>query len=319
MSTITTINAGDQITSSRTDINTNFSNLNTDKIETSAIDTDTTLAANSDSKIPSQKAVKTYVDAGGNVNATTTNKGIVEISTQGEYDAGTVIGATGATLVPTVALIKAGTNPIIRKYLNADSPATWTKPTGLKYLMVELVGGGGGGGGADVAGGGAGGGGGGGYSRKIIAVASLGSTETVTIGAGGLGAGSGGQGGTGGTSSFGSHLSATGGGGGGGNLNNANTFTAGGDGGVGSSGDINIAGGDGFACLGATDGVDAGGHGGSSYFGGGARELTGNQTGKDGVCYGSGGSGGSDDDGASSGNNGGAGATGVVIVTEYYS
>lgn len=63
MSTITTIAAGDLISASRADINTNFSNLNTDKVETSVIDTDTALAANSDSKIPSQKAVKAYADA----------------------------------------------------------------------------------------------------------------------------------------------------------------------------------------------------------------------------------------------------------------
>jgi hypothetical protein len=67
MSTITTINAGDTITSSRTVINTNFSNLNTDKIETSVIDTDTALTANSDAKVPSQKAIKAYVDAIGNI------------------------------------------------------------------------------------------------------------------------------------------------------------------------------------------------------------------------------------------------------------
>lgn len=65
MSTITTINASDTITSSRTVINTNFSNLNTDKIETSALDTDTALAANSDLKIATQKAIKAYVDALG--------------------------------------------------------------------------------------------------------------------------------------------------------------------------------------------------------------------------------------------------------------
>jgi len=63
MSTITTIAAGDTITSSRTVLNDNFSSLNTDKIETSVLDTDTTLAANSDSKVATQKAVKTYVDA----------------------------------------------------------------------------------------------------------------------------------------------------------------------------------------------------------------------------------------------------------------
>lgn len=68
MSSITIINSGDLISGSRTDINTNFANLNADKIETSYLDTDTTLAANSDIKIATQKAVKTYVDA--NVNPT---------------------------------------------------------------------------------------------------------------------------------------------------------------------------------------------------------------------------------------------------------
>ena len=63
MSTIVTINASDQITNSRIDLNTNFSNLNSDKIETSVLDTDTALTANSDSKIATQKAIKAYVDA----------------------------------------------------------------------------------------------------------------------------------------------------------------------------------------------------------------------------------------------------------------
>jgi hypothetical protein len=98
MSTITTINASDQITNSRAVINTNFSNLNTDKIETSTLDTDTTLAANSDSKIATQKAVKAYVDAGGNVNASTTNKGIVEEATDAEIRALTAAGGTSARL-----------------------------------------------------------------------------------------------------------------------------------------------------------------------------------------------------------------------------
>ena len=62
MATIVTIAAGDLITNSRADLNTNFTNLNADKIESSYLDTDTALAANSDTKIPSQKAVKTYID-----------------------------------------------------------------------------------------------------------------------------------------------------------------------------------------------------------------------------------------------------------------
>ncbi len=63
MATIVTIAASDLISNSRADLNTNFTNLNSDKIETSYLDTDTALAANSDSKIATQKATKAYVDA----------------------------------------------------------------------------------------------------------------------------------------------------------------------------------------------------------------------------------------------------------------
>lgn len=63
MATITTINSGDTITASRAVINNNFANLNSDKLETSVVDVDTTLAANSDAKVPSQKAIKAYVDS----------------------------------------------------------------------------------------------------------------------------------------------------------------------------------------------------------------------------------------------------------------
>lgn len=63
MATIVTIGANDEISDSRANINDNFSALNTDKIETSYLDTDTTLAANSDSKIATQRAVKAFVEA----------------------------------------------------------------------------------------------------------------------------------------------------------------------------------------------------------------------------------------------------------------
>lgn len=69
MTAITTILGSDVIRDSRTDINNNFNNLNSGKIETSALDTDNTLSANSDSKIASQKAVKSYIDTGGNPSA----------------------------------------------------------------------------------------------------------------------------------------------------------------------------------------------------------------------------------------------------------
>lgn len=68
MATITTIDATDLISDSRADINTNFANLNSDKIETSVLDTDTALAANSDAKVATQKAVKAYIDALGGLS-----------------------------------------------------------------------------------------------------------------------------------------------------------------------------------------------------------------------------------------------------------
>ena len=63
MATITTLGTGDSGEVSRTTINDNFTNLNTDKIETSVLDTDVTLAADSDTKVATQKATKAYVDA----------------------------------------------------------------------------------------------------------------------------------------------------------------------------------------------------------------------------------------------------------------
>lgn len=98
MSTLVTIQSTDLITNSRADINGNFAALNSEKLETSVLSTDTTLAENSDSKIPTQKAVKAYVDAGGNVNASETGKGIVEEATAAEVAAGTATGGTGARL-----------------------------------------------------------------------------------------------------------------------------------------------------------------------------------------------------------------------------
>jgi len=115
MATITTIDASDLITDSRSDINTNFANLNSDKIETSTLDTDTTLAANSNSKIATQAAVKSYVDAGGNVNASTTTKGIVEEATSAEMIAGTAAGATGARLFLNPSLVaETGNDKIVK-------------------------------------------------------------------------------------------------------------------------------------------------------------------------------------------------------------
>ena len=69
---------------------------------------------------------------------------------------------------------------------------TWTKPEGAKAVHVALLSGGGGGGSgrktpSGTAGAGGGGGMGGGYSERILQAGICGSTETVTVGAGGTG------------------------------------------------------------------------------------------------------------------------------------
>lgn len=190
--------------------------------------------------------------------------------------------------------------PVVNTYLNAVSPATWTKPSGLKYVVVEVqaAGGAGADGQDNGATGRAGGsGGGGGYSKKLIAAATLGATETVTIGT------------TTNPSSFGSHCSATSG-----------TAASGGTrglGGVGSSGDINSRGGDGSNANNSSSGGSNGPAGGSSVLGGGGGggDPSGNNA-TAGGNYGGGGGGGGGD--AGGGSSGGAGAPAIVIVTEFY-
>ena len=149
-------------------------------------------------------------------------------------------------IAPTDLPAMVATSGNLRQLVKFTSGGTYSKPSWLKFVVVEMVGGGGGGG-ASVQTASyqneGGGGGGGGYALRKIAASSLATSETVTIGDGGAGgtSGSGYIGGNGGTSSFGAHVSATGGGGGGGPAD-TNRGSWGGGGGNGSGGDINIAG-----------------------------------------------------------------------------
>jgi len=82
MSTITSLLSTDGITAanSMVKINTNFSNLNADKEEITNKDTDVTLAANSDTKYPSQKAVKAYIDSKSTLAQSTTTTTVTPTS-----------------------------------------------------------------------------------------------------------------------------------------------------------------------------------------------------------------------------------------------
>ena len=193
-------------------------------------------------------------------------------------------------------------------YINKSIIAGWKKPTGLKYVEVEVQAAGGGGAATNSSGGG--GAGGGGYSKKIISASSLPSILYPIAGKAAAGQTyNNAHAGVGGSSYFNSSLYATGG-------NSVSYSTvAGGTGGTGVGGDINIiggAGGDGTALTGAR----SGGEGGGSMF----APTTGKSNGTDhgqfnASGYGGGGSGGAIQSGTQSG---GTGSDGIIIIKEFY-
>jgi hypothetical protein len=198
---------------------------------------------------------------------------------------------------------------------------TYTPTAGMKSCTVEIVGGGGGGGGSEATGAaqyaaGAGGAGGG-YSRETYSAATIGASQTVTIGAGGAaGAASAATAGTGGTTSFGALMSATGGAGGnGGAATGTGNIRVAGNAGVGSGGDINISGqAGGYGIVAYSSVVMLSGYGGASYFGYGFRGSQGAPTA--GQNYGSGASGRGNLSSLAAAA-GAAGAAGFCIVTEF--
>ncbi len=215
-------------------------------------------------------------------------------------------GAYGTPSASNLFMTTSYLNP--PQVVQFTSSGTWTKDAGLKYIVVELVGGGGGGSYVTSSDKAAGSGSGGGYSRKVILASSLGATETVTIGAAGVGGIAPSTAATaGGTTSFGSHCSATGGG--------AGTTSVAGNPGVGSGGDVNKYGGYGSDQIDTSVASPAPSRGGDSEFGRGGHLMTSGSTGP-GTGYGSGSSGaytvGTTDYNAANAQ------PGIVIVTEYY-
>lgn len=178
-----------------------------------------------------EHGIGTYTSSGTTLSRDTVRK---------SSNAGAKISATSAALV----YIDAGTEdvgPVIDKQ-TFDASGTWTKPVGsFTSALIECWGGGGSGANRTTTGS-AGGGGGGSYNFRQIAFSSLGSTETVTIGAGGAAvASSNANGNDGGTTSFGTWLSAYGGGGGS-NAAAASNASGGGGGGLLSGAALNVKG-----------------------------------------------------------------------------
>lgn len=198
---------------------------------------------------------------------------------------------------------------------------TYTPTSGMVYCVIECCGGGGAGGGGASAGAGnystGAGGGAGEYAVGVFSAATIGASQSVTIGAGGTG-NSGADGGNGGNTSVGSTLiSANGGSGGGHSAASTSVAAAGGAGGSGGTGgSYRISGQAGFGGWAyVTPFLDFPGVGASNPLGFGGAAVT-NGTGGAGTGYGSGG-GGAGDQSTSTARTGGAGGGGIVIVTEY--
>lgn len=196
------------------------------------------------------------------------------------------------------------------------SSGTYTPTSNMKYCEIECWGGGGGGGGTANAPSGqtiwSSGGGAGSYSRTIATAATVGVSQTVTIGAAGLAGGVAGAGGNGGDTSVGAICIGKGGTGG------TGAAGGGGLGGVAGTGDLTGTGQPGAsgANSNGTSAITYNSAGGSTSIGGGGLSPGGQSNGTAGTGFGSGGSGGASISlgGAVSG---GAGTKGYVFITEY--
>lgn len=185
---------------------------------------------------------------------------------------------------------------------------TYTPTANMVSCLVICVGGGGAGGDATATDAVGGGGGAGGTAIALFDAATIGASQSVTVGASSAGAGN--------PSSFGALLTANGGAVGGTvTSTTVGVNVAGGAGGTATGGDLNVTGGSGGRGVIFSTNNGVGGIGGASYFGGGGAESGSNTAGSVGEAYGSGGGGGH----ASTATDrlGGDGAAGVVHIIEY--
>ncbi len=222
--------------------------------------------------------------------------------------------------------------PLVTQFTTSG---TWTPKLGMKYAIAEVQAGGGGGGAVNAPGSGvwvAAGGSGGMYLKAMITGQQAGTSQTITIGAGGALLGAEGTGNTGGNSSVGSLVIALGGLGGG-FATNASIATA--NGGLLPAGGGTISGCTliersygqpaGVSWSSGATGILIANKGGSSKFGLGGENNSApgpnstavSSVAKDAAHYGAGG-GSTSGYGNSSLRTGSAGSLGIVIITEYF-
>ena len=217
----------------------------------------------------------------------------------------TITIPSGATIANsgTATGFAAGLNSV----QSFTSSGTWTRPSGITKVIMEVQGAGGGGAGNDGTGYYCTGGGGGGYAKKFLDVSSI-STSTITVGAAGSGGGSASNGGAGGATSWADGTNTITGNGG--NAGVARTSNNVGEaGGSASGGDININGGYSIGVY-HNQSLDRSYSAGASFLGNAGIGVTSGA--EAGTGYGAGGGG-----VMASAGTGGAGAPGIVIVWEY--
>jgi hypothetical protein len=241
---------------------------------------------------------------------------------------GLALASNGTATNPSFQIIPVGFAYIEQVFTGSG---TYTPTTGMIYADIEVWGAGGGGAGVAASSSSVisagGGGGAGGYARKLVSAATIGSSQTVTIGAAGAAgaATNSGTGGTGGTTSVGSIVSATGGVGGTTTAGAVAIANSGGAGGAGASGDFNTTGdpgGSGWGyCYGPPAQIAIAGSGAHGFYGGapitmGSAVTSASSTGQTGTSYAAGGSGAYSTPSGSA-QVGGAGSAGLIIITEY--
>lgn len=239
------------------------------------------------------------------------------VATANEFlinEAGTSKKVTAAQIKTYLAI------PALANIYYFTASGTYTKPSNLSFIIVEVqAGGGGGAGAAAVAGAFGSGAGGGGFTRSKIAAASLAASENYIVGAGGTaGANTGTNGGDGVNSSFGTtpFLTATGGDGALAIAGGTGAATAGSTaGGLGVNGNLNFPGRPSSSSIRINATVISNSSGGSSFYGAGAQALNSTGAGLNGAGYGGGASSAMATTAVASA--GGTGAPGIIIVYEY--
>lgn len=278
--------------------------------------------------------------SGGTSITSGTNGGLLWDNSGTLYASAAITGLIlgNGTSAPSAATVSTGLNlsagtltntGVVNVYHQAFTTTgsnTYTPHAGLIQADVACQAGGGGGGGSVVSNSSqinAGGGGGqGGYAQGLFSAATIGASQTVTIGTGGPG-GNGANGTTGGNTTFGTLLTTNGGVGGPVGVNSTtNTISGGASGGGASGGYKDVTGqtgGDGSGSIVSGVGLAQGGTGGGPQGGTVAMTPSGSINGVSATGYGNGGGGASAGPSAGSTNVGGSGSQGRCDVTEYAS